>query len=64
MARLPTLGPEASDYGTYVTQSSDLSVAISDAFRRAGISIPFPQRDLHVRSVHAPAADALRGRPA
>jgi small-conductance mechanosensitive channel len=30
--------------------ASDLRFAIDDAFREAGIEIPFPQRDLHVRS--------------
>jgi len=30
---------------------SNLAVAIHDALKRAGIEIPFPQRDLHLRSV-------------
>ncbi|MBT8119285.1 MAG: mechanosensitive ion channel [Gammaproteobacteria bacterium] len=30
---------------------SDLNFAIDKAFREAGIEIPFPQRDLHVRSL-------------
>jgi len=30
--------------------ASDLRYAISDAFREAGISIPYPQRDIHIRS--------------
>jgi small-conductance mechanosensitive channel len=29
---------------------SDLGFRIDEAFRRAGVEIPFPQRDLHVRS--------------
>jgi small-conductance mechanosensitive channel len=31
--------------------TSDLAVAISEAFEVAGITIPFPQRDLHLRNV-------------
>lgn len=38
---------------------SDVSVAIAKALKEAGIEIPFPQRDLHVRSVDVSAADAL-----
>ena len=30
---------------------SELHVAVTEAFAEAGIEIPFPQRDLHVRSV-------------
>jgi len=33
---------------------SELRYAIFDAFREHGIEIPFPQRDLHVRSVKVP----------
>ena len=40
---------------------SDLSVQISDALDRAGIEIPFPQRDLHLRSIDEPAARILKG---
>ena len=34
--------------------TSDLNSAIDAAFRRAGIVIPFPQRDLHVKSWDGP----------
>jgi small-conductance mechanosensitive channel len=30
--------------------ASDLYFAIFEAFKEAGIEIPFPQRDLHIRS--------------
>ena len=40
---------------------SEMAVAVSAALKEAGIEIPFPQRDLHVRSVDAKAARALTG---
>jgi len=39
---------------------SDLYFAIFAAFREHGIEIPFPQRDLHVRSVDQPVVSLLR----
>lgn len=38
---------------------SDLTVRIHDAIIAAGIQIPFPQRDLHLRSISADAAAVL-----
>jgi small-conductance mechanosensitive channel len=38
---------------------SDIAVATHDALEEAGIAIPFPQRDLHLRSVAPEAAGAL-----
>jgi small-conductance mechanosensitive channel len=38
---------------------SELGVAINSALRDAGISIPFPQRDLHVRSVESDVIRSL-----
>jgi len=40
---------------------SAVAVAVLDALTAAGIEIPYPQRDLHVRSVSAEAARAMRG---
>jgi potassium efflux system protein len=37
----------------WVSVASDLHVAINRELRTAGITIPFPQRDLHVRSDYA-----------
>lgn len=44
---------------TPVVLKSDLYFAIFDAFQKAQIELPFPQRDLHVRSVAAPLLAAL-----
>jgi small-conductance mechanosensitive channel len=40
---------------------SQLTVAINAALRDAGITIPFPQRDLHVRSVESDVIRSLDG---
>jgi small-conductance mechanosensitive channel len=40
--------------------ASDLYFAIFEAFREAGIEIPFPQRDLHIRSAEGLGALAPR----
>jgi len=51
---------------TFAQIRSDLGVAVYNALRVAGVEIPFPQRDLHVRSLAAPApleeASAADGR--
>ncbi len=44
--------------GEWMRIRSDLAVAINAALAEAGIEIPFPQRDLHVRSI-APKLAAL-----
>jgi small-conductance mechanosensitive channel len=43
----------------WVAIQSELAVAINAAFRDAGITIPFPQRDLHLRSVSSDSAKSL-----
>ncbi len=40
---------------------SELNHTINEAFAEAGIEIPFPQTDLHLRSVEDDAAKTLRG---
>ena len=61
-----------SDVDYALRTPSDLHFAIDKAFREAGIEIPFPQRDLHVKSVGelpeavkeaAPDAAPTVGRP-
>lgn len=51
----------APDYRTRVVLASDVACAIYDELDRAGIAIPFPQRDLHLRSVDPDVALRLRG---
>ncbi len=41
--------------------ASEVAVMVNDAIVAAGIEIPFPQRDLHVRSIDELAARALTG---
>jgi potassium efflux system protein len=40
-----------ADFDNYIRTKSDVTVALYDALNQAGIEIPFPQRDLHLRSV-------------
>lgn len=39
------------EFNNYLTIKSDLTLAVHDAIYAAGIEIPFPQRDLHLRSI-------------
>jgi small-conductance mechanosensitive channel len=47
---------------TPLTLKSDLYFALFEAFGKAGIELPFPQRDLHLKSVAEPFSLALLGR--
>ena len=47
---------------TWFQLQSDVTVAVAKALQEAGIEIPFPQRDLHLRSFDAPVAQDLAGR--
>ena len=47
-------------YSEWIQIRSDLSIAVNRALAEAGIEIPFPQRDLHLRSVADEAGTALQ----
>lgn len=48
-----------AQFDSWTLVRSDLTVAVNRALAEAGIEIPFPQRDLHVRSVDERAGQAL-----
>jgi len=50
-----------AQFDRYMAIASDVRAAIASRLEADGISIPFPQRDLHVVSVDDGAARALRG---
>jgi small-conductance mechanosensitive channel len=51
-----------SQFDKWVQIRSEVAVALNQALKEAGIQIPFPQRDLHLRSIDSslklPAAEA------
>ncbi len=47
------------EYDAWVRVGSDVRTRVLAAFREAGIQIPFPQRDLHVRSIVPAPADPI-----
>jgi small-conductance mechanosensitive channel len=49
------------EYDAWIRVGSEVRTAIFAAFKDAGIEIPFPQRDLHVKSVAMAAGRALTG---
>jgi potassium efflux system protein len=51
-----------SDYFESVVTKSSLTLRVNDALKEAGIEIPFPQHDLHVRSVSPEASAQLTAR--
>jgi potassium efflux system protein len=51
------------DVNQRLTVLSEVNFAIDAAFREAGIEIPFPQRDLHLRTALAPADREASPRP-
>jgi len=50
-----------ADFDNGLTIRSNLTVAVQEALREAGITVPFPQRDLHLQSVAPDAAGRLSG---
>ncbi|MFO7715896.1 mechanosensitive ion channel domain-containing protein [Desulfosarcina sp.] len=52
-----------ADVNNRLIVQSALIREIDRRFRAEGVEIPFPQRDLHLRSVDGKAADHLRGGP-
>ncbi len=49
-----------ADFEHWIQTASEVTVGVNDALKEAGISIPFPQRDLHVRSIDPPAAEMIK----
>lgn len=45
---------------TWLQLQSDVTVAVARALHEAGIEIPFPQRDLHIRNVDASALEGQK----
>ena len=52
-----------AEFDTRFIIQSALVQEIDRGFRAEGVEIPFPQRDLHLRSVDGKAADHLKGDP-
>ena len=52
------------DVSKSLTSRTALRVEIFKAFREAGVEIPFPQRDLHLRSIDVPETQLFGGRKA
>ena len=48
-----------AEFENFRVVASNVNVAIYDALKEAGITIPFPQRDLHLKSVDASVKRAL-----
>ncbi len=48
-----------ANFDEWVQTRSEVTVRVNAALREAGIEIPFPQRDLHVRSVAPEAKGAM-----
>ncbi|HEY6293613.1 MAG TPA: mechanosensitive ion channel domain-containing protein [Terriglobia bacterium] len=52
-----------SGQDTWFRLKSDVTIGVARALRDAGIEVPFPQRDLHVRSIDTSVKEALATLP-
>lgn len=52
-----------SDHEAWFQIKSDVAVGVARALREADIEVPFPQRDLHLRSIDGETRDALHLSP-
>jgi small-conductance mechanosensitive channel len=50
------------NFGDWVKIRSELTVRVHDALVEAGIEIPFPQQDLHLRSIEPELLERMRGK--
>ena len=55
----PTFREFLSRGETQTGPVADVTVAVAKAINEAGIEIPFPQRDLHVRSIGVSVAETV-----
>ena len=53
-----------SDYDRTSAIRSEIALAVQSRLQDAGISVPFPQRDLHLASVSPSVRDAILGKDA
>jgi len=49
----------SEDPDTWFQLRSEITIAVERALRQAAIEIPYPQRDLHLRSIDASVADSI-----
>jgi potassium-dependent mechanosensitive channel len=49
----------SEDPDTWFQLRSEVTLAVEKALREAGVKIPFPQRDLHLRSIETSAAESM-----
>jgi small-conductance mechanosensitive channel len=47
------------EFGNWVRIQSEINLGVHDALKRAGIEIPFPQRDLHLRTLDKTVQNSL-----